>query len=179
MLSRGVSERDLASLAHSSPAPPDRRHFCASQPPKRERTMPRTARFLYLIIVITTVQAQTCPANFIPVPASGCPANRPCRTTGGCCGSCSASSGQCLAYTFGTTCSSTPISCPATCTHFPPTRPGVVRVVRARPRGPTRLQQDAAVLAVRRITQSSPMFAVRAQAAHTARPTQALDARPL
>ena len=57
----------------------------------------------------------TCPiANFIPVPASGsCPATRSCRTVGNCCGSCSGLDGQCYAYTFGTTCSNTPISCPA------------------------------------------------------------------
>ena len=57
---------------------------------------------------------------------------------------------------------------------FPPTRPGVARAVRARPGGPTRLTKDAAVLAVRRITQSWPMIA-----AHTARPSHALDASPL
>ena len=56
---------------------------------------------------------QTCSANFIPVPASGsCPATHSCRTVGNCCGSCSGSDGQCYAYTFGTTCSNTPISCP-------------------------------------------------------------------
>ena len=79
--------------------------------------MPITARFLNLILVITNVQqssSQTCSANFISVPASGsCPAERSCRTTGGCCGSCSGSSGQCFAYTFGNTCSNLPISCPA------------------------------------------------------------------
>ena len=63
---------------------------------------------------------------------------------------------------------------PLSSTRFPPTRPGVVRAVHARPRGPTRLRQDAAVLAVRRITQSWPMIA-----AYIARPPQALDARPL
>ena len=107
-----MSEGDLAVVAAF-----DRRHFCASQPPKRERTMPRTARFLYLILVITTAASQTCPANFIRLPASGtCPASRSCRTTTGCCGSCSSGSGfnlQCSAYTFGDFCSNTPISCPA------------------------------------------------------------------
>ena len=63
---------------------------------------------------------------------------------------------------------------PLTSTRFPPTRPGVVRLVRARPGGPTRLRQDAAVLAVRPQAQSWPMIA-----AHTARIPQALDARPL
>ena len=54
-----------------------------------------------------------CLANFIPVSASGtCPASRSCMTTGGCCGSCAGSTGACYAYTFGTTCSATPISCP-------------------------------------------------------------------
>ena len=38
---------------------------------------------------------------------------------------------------------------PPSSTRFPPTRPGVVRAVHARPRGPTRLTKDAAVLAVR------------------------------
>jgi hypothetical protein len=92
--------------------------------------MPITARFLYLMLVITTVQhssSQTCFANFIPVPASGsCPATRSCRTNcseslfgswacrSNCCGSCSPLNrrGECFAYTFGDFCSNTPISCP-------------------------------------------------------------------
>ena len=47
--------------------------------------------------------------------SGSCPATRSCRTTGNCCGSCSSGSGsslQCMAYTFGDTCSNTPISCP-------------------------------------------------------------------
>ena len=95
--------------------------------------MPITARFLNLILVITNVQqssSQTCSANFISVPASGsCPAERSCRTTGGCCGSCSGSSGQCFAYTFGNTCSNTPISCPANFDALPSDATG------SRPRG--------------------------------------------
>ena len=94
--------------------------FVHRSPPKRERTMPITARFLNLILVITNVQSSTqiCPANFIPLPASGtCPASRSCRVISGlymnCCGSCLGVNGQCSAYTFGTTCSNTPISCPA------------------------------------------------------------------
>jgi hypothetical protein len=95
--------------------------------------MLRTARFLYLILVITTVQqssSQTCPANFISAPASlSCPAFLSCRTTEGCCGSCSGSDGQCYAYTFGTTCSNTPISCPTDFSPLPSDATG------SRPRG--------------------------------------------
>ena len=85
--------------------------------------MPITARFLNLILVITNVQSSTqiCPANFIPLPASGtCPATRSCLVTSGlyrnCCGSCLAANGQCYAYSYGSpsaTCSDIPISCPA------------------------------------------------------------------
>jgi len=139
LVKRRVRELDASShqLSHrwriSPRVPPDRRHFCALQPPKRERTMPRTARFLYLILVITTVQqssSQTCPANFISAPASlSCPAFLSCRTTEGCCGSCSGSDGQCYAYTFGTTCSNTPISCPTDFSPLPSDATG------SRPRG--------------------------------------------
>ena len=107
----------------------------AAQPTEtRTRTMPITAaRFLHLILVITTVQqslSQTCQPNFIPVPASGsCPASRSCRTVGNCCGSCSGSTGQCYAYTFGATCSNTPISCPANFDALPSDATG------SRPRG--------------------------------------------
>ena len=80
--------------------------------------MPITARFLNLILVITNVQSSTqiCPANFIPLPASGtCPASRSCRSTSNCCGSCTGANNICYAYTFGSnypaTCSNTPISC--------------------------------------------------------------------
>ena len=104
-------------MAHFSPTDGI---FVHRRPPKRERTMPITARFLNLILVITNVQSSTqiCPANFIPLPASGtCPASRSCRTTEGCCGSCSGANNICYAYTFGSnypaTCSNTPISCPA------------------------------------------------------------------
>jgi len=113
-------------MSSENAAPHTDDSFVHRSPPKRERTMPITARFLSLMLMITTVQhssSQTCLANFIPVPASGsCPATRSCKTTGNCCGSCSVASNplitgtavsQCLAYTFGDFCSSTPISCPA------------------------------------------------------------------
>ena len=134
-----------------------RRHFVSRSPPKRERTKPiNAARFLSLILVITNVQSstQTCSANFIPVPASGsCPA-RP--VPAGPRGTAAAPAHRaqdrvCSAWrTRLVTHARTPRSrAPLSSTRFPLTRSGVVRAVHARPRGPTRLTKDAAVLAVR------------------------------
>ncbi len=176
----GESERYLASLAHSSRVPPDRRHFCDQRnanAPCREQlgsciSSSRSQLFSsrHAKHARPTSFRRQHPGALRPDPAGPREAAAaPARET------MDSASRTRLARHARTSRSRAPL----TSTRFPPTRPGVVRVVRARPRGPTRLQQDAAVLAVRRITQSSPMFAVRAQAPHTARTQAALDARPL